>query len=162
MGKKNQIAERGDEVICEVTGFRGIVTGETKCLQGMTRFDVQPGLDKKGKMGECWTIDATSLKVLVKGKIKALPPIKVNDVELGNEVEDILSGFRGVVIAESLAINGCTRVVVQPKIDKEGKLPKAEAFDVGRLKTIKVAKIPDGQRETGAPMERSEGYAQKV
>jgi len=42
-------------------------------------------------------------------------------IELGLEVRDVVSGFNGVAVAKHSYLNGCYRVTVQPKIDKEEK-----------------------------------------
>ena len=57
-------------------------------------------------------------------------------IELGQKVKDKVSGFKGVAVAKYEFLNGCTRINVQPKIDKDGKLPEAEAFDEPQLEVI--------------------------
>ncbi len=44
----------------------------------------------------------------------------------GEEVIDKISGFEGKIVAITKWQNDCLRVAVQPMIDKEGKLQKAE------------------------------------
>lgn len=150
------VVELGDEVKCTVTGFQGVTTGKSECLQGVTRFDVQPPVNSKGEVPDAYTIDVTNLKVIKKHKVEAQPPGDSHGVSLGDEVEDTLSKFKGVVTITSLSLNGCYRVGVQPKIDKDGALPKQQGFDVGRLKVTKAAKVPEGQHRTGGPMERTQ------
>jgi hypothetical protein len=149
-----QQVERGDEVVCRVTGFKGVTTGEETRLQGMVRYDVQPPVDKDGKIPEAYTIDVNNLEVVTKAKVKSAPKLQT-DLNLGDEVEDKLTGFRGVVTVQGVSLNGCVRMVVQPKLDKDGKLPESKGFDVDRLKRIEKAKVPEGQRKTGGPMERT-------
>lgn len=62
------------------------------------------------------------------------PKFKIN---LADEVEDILAGFKGRVAARSQNFNSCNRVYVQPKVAKDGKLPEAFWFDEPSLKVIK-------------------------
>lgn len=152
---QEQTVERGDEVVCEVTGFQGIVTGHSLFLQGVDRYTVTPPLDKDGKPRDAYEIDVTNLKVVTKRKVQPHPQVKVNDLNLGDEVEDTVTGFKGIITCESLALNGCTRVLVQPKVDEKGKLRDGKGFDIGRLKAIKKEAVKEGQRSTGAPMERA-------
>ncbi len=63
-------------------------------------------------------------------------------VELCDKVEDVVSGFTGVVIARTVWLNGCARIVVQPKVGKDGKMPETAVFDEPQLKIIKRANTP--------------------
>jgi len=62
-------------------------------------------------------------------------------INLGDEVKDSVSGFKGIAVAKHTYLQGCDRVSVQPSIDKEGKLPEAQTFDEPQLETIKQAKV---------------------
>jgi len=64
------IPELGDEVICKVSGFKGIVTSHSKCLTGCDRMGVRAPMTKDGKMGEEYWIDQAALTVVKKGKVK--------------------------------------------------------------------------------------------
>jgi len=57
-------------------------------------------------------------------------------INLGDEVIDTVSGFKGVAISSHHYLNGCTIITIQPKISKDGKLPEAQAFDEPQLKII--------------------------
>lgn len=155
MGKNKQVIDRGDLVKCMITGLEGIVTLHETNLQGQARFDVQPGLGKDGKIRQGYMIDGDSLAVVEKNKTKALAPEPFNNCSLGDEVEDTVTGFRGVAVTEGLSINGCTRFFIQPKVDEKNKLPEGKGFDVGRLKRVKAAAAKEGQRRTGGPMTKS-------
>lgn len=73
-------------------------------------------------------------------------------IELGDEVMDTVSGFKGVAVAITKWLNGCTRISVQPKVDKDGKLPESNCFDEPQLKVTKAVKRPEPDRRTGGPM----------
>lgn len=68
-------------------------------------------------------------------------------VSLGDEVKDKVSGFRGVAIARHIYLQGCNRISVQPKTDKEGKLPEAVTFDEPLLEVTKAAKVKGQEPE---------------
>jgi len=73
------------------------------------------------------------------------------DVKLGDSVKDIVSGFMGVIVSQHDYLNGCTRFTIQPRVDKDGKLPETQTFDFPQLELVKfeVAKKDDGM--TGGP-----------
>jgi len=54
-------------------------------------------------------------------------------IELGNKVEDKVSGFTGVVTGIVDYITGCRQALVAPRLDKDGKRVDSEWFDVQRL-----------------------------
>jgi hypothetical protein len=56
---------------------------------------------------------------------------------MGEEVEDLISGFRGIIVTLHLYINGCARATVQPKVGDDNTLPDAVTFDLPQLRCIK-------------------------
>lgn len=84
-------------------------------------------------------------------------------VELGNEVQDRVTGFKGIVIAETHFLQGCARILVQPKVNKEGVVPDSVSFDepdivvTGRglapEKKVKPEKPPGGPRKMASRSE---------
>lgn len=72
-------------------------------------------------------------------------------IDLGDEVQDVVTGFVGVAVARHDYLNGCSRFSVQPKVGKDGKVPEAVTFDEPQLKVTKAKKVPLGSRITGGP-----------
>ncbi len=73
-------------------------------------------------------------------------------IELGDEVQCTLTGFKGIVVSLHNYLHGCTRVGVQPKCNKEkNNLPEAKHFDEPQLKVIKRKRIPRGNTKIGGP-----------
>jgi len=89
-------------------------------------------------------------------------------VENGDKVKDRISGFEGVVTGTTIYLNGCVRFIIQPKIDKDGKMPNPEWIDEEQLEVlekkafkkeevvISIAQKPDSieiptARKTGGP-----------
>ena len=66
---------------------------------------------------------------------------KMFKFELGSEVKSDITGFKGVVTANCVHLNGCNRCYVQPKIDKEGKVPDAWWVDEPELKLVKKPNV---------------------
>lgn len=62
-------------------------------------------------------------------------------VNLGDEVKDTVSGFRGIAVASHDYLQGCTRICIQPKVGKDGKLPDIRTFDEPALEVIKAKKV---------------------
>lgn len=52
---------------------------------------------------------------------------------LGDKVQDKITGFVGRVIAISFWLNGCVQCGVKAPIDKDGKIREAEWFDDQQL-----------------------------
>ena len=71
-------------------------------------------------------------------------------VKLGDRVRDEVSGFVGVVVSEHNYLNGCRRLSVQPKVDKDGKLPEIQSFDDPQLKLVEE-EVAERDNTTGGP-----------
>ena len=72
-------------------------------------------------------------------------------IELGSEVEDKITGFKGVVIGRTEWRYGCVAYMVAPKkLTKEGKRQEADFFDEDRL-TVTKPVAAHKMRETGGP-----------
>lgn len=54
-------------------------------------------------------------------------------IQLGNVVEDRVTGFKGVVTGLVTYISGCNQALLIPKVDKDGKLVDGQWFDIQRL-----------------------------
>jgi len=57
-------------------------------------------------------------------------------IELGDEVIDKITGFKGIVVAKTEYINGCIQYEVQPKIDKDGKIPESTNIDKETIELV--------------------------
>ena len=76
-------------------------------------------------------------------------------VELGDEVKDKVSGFRGIAVAMHQYLQGCVRISVQPPTDKDGKMADTAAFDEPQIEVIKknviVTDVKTTEKMTGGP-----------
>jgi hypothetical protein len=60
-------------------------------------------------------------------------------VELGDRVEDIVTGLIGVVVSRTEWLYDCVRYGVQPvELGKDGKKAEIEYFDEPQLKVLKA------------------------
>lgn len=63
-------ADLGDEVICKITGMRGIVVSFSRNITGCDRLFVQPQVGKDGKLPDGFWMDVDVAKILKAGKVK--------------------------------------------------------------------------------------------
>ena len=62
-------------------------------------------------------------------------------IRLGDEVQDRVTGAKGIVIALTVWLNGCVRAMVQQKTKKDGTVPDAFQADAIQLKVITPGKV---------------------
>jgi hypothetical protein len=65
-------------------------------------------------------------------------------IELGDEVEDVVTGFRGITTCKTDYLNGCAKFGVQPKQGKDGKMPETWHIDEPQLKVVKKSSVKPG------------------
>lgn len=57
-------------------------------------------------------------------------------IQLGWEVKDIVTGFRGIVTARVEYINGCVQLCVTPSVGQDGKMQDGVYLDQQRLRVV--------------------------
>lgn len=63
-------------------------------------------------------------------------------VQLGDRVREMISGFEGVVTGLCQYLTGCEQALVNPgKIKEDGELVKNNWFDVDRLQLLEAGAI---------------------
>lgn len=72
------------------------------------------------------------------------------EIKLGDIAEDRITGFRGTVVAITEWINNCRRITMQPKVDKDGKVPDAHTIDEPNAILVKAGPAHEPVR-TGGP-----------
>lgn len=60
---------------------------------------------------------------------------------LGCRVEDRVTGFSGVVASVTFDLYGCIQAIVNPGLDKDGKLGEQQWFDVNRLRVLEAEPV---------------------
>jgi hypothetical protein len=58
------------------------------------------------------------------------------DIKLGMELKDSITGFAGVAINRTEWLNGCVRIGIQPRELHEGKPIEYQVFDVQQLELV--------------------------
>lgn len=73
----------------------------------------------------------------------------MNSIKLGDSVRDSITGLTGTAVCISNWLNGCVRVVVQPKEIKDGKPVDTTCFDVEQLEVVVASTKPPSKRAGG-------------
>ena len=71
-------------------------------------------------------------------QLKEKETMNKNEIKLGAEYKDKISDFVGIAIAKTEWINGCNRVTLAPKLDKDGKFQDSICLDVEQLEATGV------------------------
>lgn len=79
--------------------------------------------------------------------IKSTKKEERNMIEINDEVKDIITGFKGTVVAKIIYRNGCIQYEVQPKLLKDGVIVKSAWIDEGQLIVKKEAKTKKGKEK---------------
>ncbi len=150
------VVNLGDEVKCLVTNLQGICTSLTRGLHGCRLVGIQPPVDKDGKLPEGYSVDEPTCMVVKAGAIP-IPPSHPEEISvaLGDEVVDPVTKFEGILVNETIFLNGCIRVAVQPTVnEKDGKFREVRHFDAPRLrlKEAKKVLVQSKDKPTGGPM----------
>ena len=78
-----------------------------------------------------------------------------SSIEIGDLVEDTLTGLMGIVVCYSKYLTGCDRIAIQPKVSKsdETKAPDWHHFDVTQAEVIskKSYTLPSKSEKKGGP-----------
>jgi hypothetical protein len=112
----------GVEARDRITGIQGIVTSKHNTLGGMLQWGIELKVKKTGEEQAAKSFDAIRLVYIGVGVTKELAPIEqAPDFALGDEVEDLTSGLKGVITKMHVFISGCLYLSVVPKA-KDGKI----------------------------------------
>lgn len=76
--------------------------------------------------------------------------MKTEIISVGDEVQDKVSGFKGIVTARTEYINGCTRLGVQGA-SKNNAQSEPAWIDEPQVKLLKRGVVKIGRQETGGP-----------
>jgi len=83
-------------------------------------------------------------------------------INLGDLVEDTVTGFKGIAVGRTVWLHGCNRISVQPTgLNKEGKVYEAQGFDEPQLKVLKKIKVKEGSHVAGGPRSEPKGVSYK-
>ncbi len=79
--------------------------------------------------------------------------------DFGDEVKDTITGYKGIVVAITHYMTGCTHISMQAKMGKDGKVPEWESVDDQRLVLVKAAKKAKAEKPfLGGPAPKVEQW----
>ncbi len=68
-------------------------------------------------------------------------------IKLGDQVRDVITGFKGIAVSRCTYLNGCDHIGIQPKASKDGALPPMEWIDLPQVEIIKAKRVSNKPRE---------------
>lgn len=80
--------------------------------------------------------------------------IDTNGVQLGDKVQDSITGLVGKVTAVHKYVTGCARASIQPPVGPDGKVPDTYGCDVTTLTVLEPANTTpamEATRRSGGP-----------
>jgi hypothetical protein len=134
----------GKEVRDKVTGFKGTAIAEVEYLFGCNQFGVSPKMNEAGEVKDAEFFDVGRLEVIGEGVYTEDGTPEWGDViKLGNEAEDIVTGFKGTVIGRARYFFGEIRIGIAPKVSENGEIKGHEYFNAKRVKVTGQGIIPE-------------------
>lgn len=108
---------------CSIAGITGTLASKVEMLTGTVQYSLQPKIKDDspdpGKMPEATNVDYQLLEFVDAGVMDRVLIPETTHIELGNEVECMASGMRGVAVVKYTFINGCIYYHIQPKQSKK-------------------------------------------
>lgn len=136
----------------KITGFQGTVIAKTTQLSNCPRYTLQPPTLKDGVPLDCRSTDEMQLEYVSSSDHDVWSAARPKEhVELGDTVEDKITGLRGVAFAHTIWSNGCSRVSVQPRELKDGVPVNPTTIDEKDLRIIETATPKPVAAKTGGP-----------
>lgn len=152
----------GSEARDKISGLEGIINADLLTLNGVFQWALQPRGDGKD-IPEGWNVDPVQLEWIGEGLEASVPEPDHCEVELGDEAEDIVTGFRGIATQRSIQLNGCVLFKIEGKLGskqgEEGGQIRAPNMMLlsGRLKKVEAAaRTATPRKKTGGPSNRVE------
>ena len=79
-------------------------------------------------------------------------------IKLGQEVRDVVTGFKGIATVRADHLFGCVRIGVKPQgFDKDGRIQDHEFFDEASLEVVSEGIIPTLTKPEPAPVKSTGG-----
>jgi hypothetical protein len=139
----------GDAVQDRITGYKGIVTAETRWLNQCHTFNVQPREIPEGKTPK--DIQSTSFDMvrLVKTDDERIdfPGAEIADpFPLGTRVQCKYTGFKGIAYAHSRFVYGSSRVAILAEKLKKDQIIEPMWFDEEQLVILASAEAVEAEK----------------
>lgn len=126
----------GCTVLDITSGIKGLAISRLTFLTGNVQYSVQVKSKEDGVYVEPMGFDVHQLDYVDDGvSSRAIAGPADTGIALGSEVQDIVSGFKGLAIRKVEFMNGCVYYIVQAKKDKENT-SKEDFIEFRRLKLV--------------------------
>lgn len=162
MFKSDQQITIGCIAVDLATGFEGTVTSRNDLFNGSVQYAVQPkAVPGSEKLPESYSFDEIGLRFKDKGISELAVEPQATDIQVGDKVEDVISGHRGVVTTKVTFLNGCVFFEVVKKGDEAKKIESSTMFvSASRLEKllaepVKPVTTATDKRPTGGPINRA-------
>lgn len=146
-----EVSKLGYKAKDTITGYIGVVTAKAEFLFGTDRYEISSNDLHEGRVVPSIWVEEQRVKLYA---VHTTAGTMTTEIELGEEVADTITGFKGTATGRYIFLNGCIRVEVTPKGLKDGKPIELEVFDEQRL-TGKRSKKPPGGPQAGPPPMRT-------
>lgn len=149
----------GSIVRDKVTGLEGVADNRATYMYGCDRYWVQPRIKEDGTIPQGRMVDYPQLEFISSPVMDAFAePEQI--IELGQQVSDNVTGIKGVATGRAVYLNGCSRILIQPK-SKDGVVEPASVWvdekqvkgktTIGGGPVVKTAPDTRGSRSMGGP-----------
>lgn len=134
----------GEETKSTITNLVGKIIASTEHLNGCDRYLVQPMMGEDEKIPDAYYMDEGELSLLPRKKGTLSGGMTEFDflIGLGIEVMSNVTGFKGVVVSRGAWLNSVNKYYIQPKVDKDGKIPDGSWIVEGEILVMPTAKKP--------------------
>lgn len=122
-----------------ISGFQGVIIARNAHLFGCAQYGLAPQeLASDGSPKKTDYFDESRIEILDETNA-VYGDDEYNDIfsiQLGMEVKDKVSGFKGKVLMAVEYMHNCSHYYVEPPVDKDGKPCEGQFYDEGRLTVI--------------------------
>lgn len=147
-----------------VSGFTGIMTCKSHMLNGTVQLGLQPKVDpSKPELPDAKYFDEFQCEFVEEGLAGNNPPMdNTRTIELGDIVEDLVTGAKGTVTEIIEFQNGCVYLHSISKIQPEMKDPVRRYASHKQFKLIKAAKPASAETQAQPPAKPPGGPSRTV
>lgn len=131
----------GSKVRDKMTGYEGIANSRHFDYTGQIQIGIQPPVakDKPGELPDPYTFDEADVEFVAAGMSAQAVSVPTEfAVKLGEIAEDVITGYRGVVVRRSEFMNGCVNFILRAKGKADKEPPQQQAVSHFALKRIGV------------------------
>jgi len=165
---ERKIPQLGNTVIDITSGLKGIAWQYIEMISGTVQLSIQPRLPDDAPVASPTepippglSVDIALLDYINDGAVDRVTPAKPEVIALGNEVEDLTTGIRGIAVKRVTFINGCVYYNIIHKMTEKQKEEGSSALEQfissTLLKVVGNGIAPQVAKNSEGPAERRPG-----